>query len=147
MPYSRETRMFDSACVGESSSSGRRVAVSGDGSKRGTQRKGVAQHQRTTVQTMWQCYPPKKPLGYKTQHIPTHTTHASHLAVGVVEVNGQLIGRHGLDHRVQQLVRGARRAGANRVPQRYLVAAHLQQPLGHVQHLQEGGNGAEQGKM
>jgi hypothetical protein len=74
-------------------------------------------------------------LTWKPHDTANSQAPSTHLAVGVVKVHRQLVGRDALQHRLQQLVRGPRRARADRVSQRYLIAAHLEEALGHMQHL------------
>lgn len=60
----------------------------------------------------------------------------AHLSIGIMKVHCKLLRRNGFKHFVQQLMRGARRPSADGVTQRYLVAAHVQQTLGYIGHLQ-----------
>ena len=53
-----------------------------------------------------------------------------------MKVHRKLIRRNGFKHFVQELMRGARSPGADGVTQRDFVAAHVQQALGYIGHLQ-----------
>ncbi len=74
-------------------------------------------------------------LFYRSHVVHLKIPNITHLSVGIMKVHRQLVSRNGLQHLVQQLVRGARSPCANSVTQGDLVTAHVQKTLGDVGHL------------